>query len=44
MSESINRVTIIGRYLGRGSDLMASEAMKYSDVHDVSTVTRRKIR
>ena len=42
LSERINRVTITGRYLGRGSDLIASEAEGCSDVHDVSTVTQRK--
>ena len=37
-----NRVIITGRYLRRGSDPMVSEAKRYSDVHDVSTIVRKK--
>ena len=44
LSESINRAIITGRYLRHGSDLMGSEAERYSDVHVVSTVAREKIR
>ena len=44
LSEIINRVTITGRYLRCSSDLTASDTKIYSDVHDVPTVARRKIR
>jgi hypothetical protein len=44
LSESINRVTITGINLRRGSDLMVLEAKRYPDIHDASPIVWRKIR
>ena len=43
LSESSSRVIITERNLRHWSDLMVSEAKKYSDVHYVSAVWRRSI-
>jgi len=43
LSESSNRVIITGRNLRHESDSMVSEAKRYPDLHDVSTIARRKI-
>jgi len=40
LSESSNRVTMIGRYLKHRSEAMFSEAKRYPGVRDVSTVAR----
>jgi hypothetical protein len=44
LSESINRVTITGINLRRGSDLIVSEENRYPDIHDVSPIGRGGIR
>ena len=43
LSESINRVIIIGKKLRRGLDQMVSKAMRSSDIHEGSTIARRTI-
>ena len=40
LSESINRVIIIGKKLRRGLDQMVSKAMRSSDIHEGSTIRR----
>ena len=44
LRERINRVIITGTYLRRDSDLMVSKENRSSDLHNISTIARRKTR
>ena len=43
LSESINRVIIVGRKLKHGLGPMVPEAMRSPDIHEGSTIARRTI-